>query len=164
MPLVSCITINHCGKWQAIFVLWLVNFPDSSARLGRLSEPWQHCEQQVLERWKLLTSLPILSTGAARFCLPGASSQKGVLARSAEQKLGLRASACLERDSHLLTLTVRNIAGKSSELTLQHHLVAGLWLPLQQGVDPASLLCAAFVSRARGGNVAWGLQNPCHIC
>ncbi|EOB02329.1 Transmembrane protein 132B [Anas platyrhynchos] len=58
-------------------------------------------------------------------CLPDTSSQKGVLARSAEQKLGLRASGCLERDSHLLTLMVRSIAGKSSKLTLQHHLVAG---------------------------------------
>lgn len=61
-------------------------------------------------------------------CLPDASSQKCVLARSAEQKLGLRASGCLERDSHLLTLMVRNIAGKSSKLTLQHHLVTGLSL------------------------------------
>lgn len=34
MPLVSCITINHGHKWQAAFVLWPVDLPDSSAGLG----------------------------------------------------------------------------------------------------------------------------------
>lgn len=49
MPLVSCITINHCGKRQAVSVWWLVNFPDSFARLDKLSEPRQQSEQQALE-------------------------------------------------------------------------------------------------------------------
>lgn len=72
MPLVSCITINHSGKRQVIFVWWLVNFPDSFAGLDKLRKLWQHCEQHTLEGWILLDSLPILGSGAAGLCLASA--------------------------------------------------------------------------------------------
>lgn len=128
MPLVSCITINRCGKRQAIFVRRLVNFPDSFARLDKLSKLQQHCEQQTLEGWILLTSLPISGSGAARVCLSGTSSQNDVLARSAEQKLGLGASGHVEGKNCLLIFTVRNIAGKCSEPVLRHCPFLGLSL------------------------------------
>lgn len=128
MPLVSCITINHCGKRQGIFVRWLLDFPDSFARLNKLSELQQHCEQQTSEAWILLTSLPISDSGAARACLLGASVQNDILARSAEQKLGFGASGCPEGKNCPLIFMVRNIAGKSSKPGLWHCSFVGLSL------------------------------------
>lgn len=96
MPLVSCITINQCGKRQASFVRWLVNFPDSFARLDKLLELQQHCEQQTSGSWILLTSLPISGSGAAGVHLSGTGSQNHIWARFVEEKLGLGASGRLE--------------------------------------------------------------------
>lgn len=94
-------------------------------------------------------------------CLPDTSSQKGVLVRSAEQKLGLRASGCLERDSHLLTLMVRSIAGKSSKLTLQHHLVAGRSLAsLAAGYGCSQPLLRSLSQLCLGRRCNLGLAEP----
>ena len=147
MPLVSCITINHCGKRQAIFVWWLVNFPDSFARLDELSELRQHCEQQTLEDWILLTSLPISRAGAAEVWLSGTSLQNDVLTRSA--KLGLGASGCLEGKNCLLFFRVRNIAGQSSKPLLWH------WPFVRLSLDFVAVGC---------GPRQPLLHSPCQLC
>lgn len=129
MPLVSCIIINQCGKRQASFVRRLVNFPDSFARLDKLLELRQHCEQQTSGGWILLTSLPISGSGAARVHLSGTGSQNDIWAGFVEEKLGLGALGRLEgKINCLLVFMVRNIAGESSEPALWHRLFVGLSL------------------------------------
>lgn len=157
MPLVSCISINHSGKRQVIFVWWLVNFPDSFARLHKLSKLWQRCEQLTLEGWILLNSLPIFGSGAAGLCLSGISSQNDILARSEEQKLGLGASGCPEAKNCLFIFIAGNIAGKSRQTGFGTiHLWGFLWTSLQWNAGPSHPLLHSW-AQSRD-------QNPSQNC